>query len=132
MLRNFSKLSLSMLISVRHSVKSVHIRSYSGPYFPAFGLNTEKYSVSLRIQSECGKIRTRKSSVSGHFSRCGFIQKWINLTNQQFEAENSFLYQSHLSSQLNDLSDQTEIIRNLLEIICCNYPCFTKLRNIPY
>ena len=26
-------------------------------------------SVSLRIQSERGKIRTRKSSVSGHFSR---------------------------------------------------------------
>ena len=27
----------------------------SGPYFPAFGLNTEKYLVSLRIQSELGK-----------------------------------------------------------------------------
>ena len=27
-----------------------------------------KYSVSLRIQSECGKIRTRKNSVFGHFS----------------------------------------------------------------
>ena len=26
-------------------------------------------SVSIRIQSECGKIRTRKSSVFGHFSR---------------------------------------------------------------
>ena len=35
------------------------IRSYSGPYFPAFGLNTEIYSVSLRVQSECGKRRTR-------------------------------------------------------------------------
>ena len=35
----------------------------SGPYFPAFGLNTERYFVSLRIQSECGKIRTRKNSV---------------------------------------------------------------------
>ena len=33
----------------------------SGPYFPAFGLNTERYSVSLYIQSECGKIRTRKT-----------------------------------------------------------------------
>ena len=42
---------------------------FSGPYFPAFGLNTERYSVSLRIQSECGKIRTRKDSVFGHFSR---------------------------------------------------------------
>ena len=40
-----------------------------GPYFHAFGLNTERYSVSLRIQSECRKIRTRKNSVFGHFSR---------------------------------------------------------------
>ena len=40
--------------SERHHVKSVRIRSYSGPYFPVFGLNTERYSVSLRIQSECG------------------------------------------------------------------------------
>ena len=27
--------------------------------FSAFGLNTERYSVSLRIQCECGKMRTR-------------------------------------------------------------------------
>ena len=31
------------------------------PYFPAFGLSTERYGVSSRIQSECGKIRTRKT-----------------------------------------------------------------------
>ena len=42
-----------------HCVKSVRIRSYSGLHFPAFELNMERYSVSLRIQSECGKIRTR-------------------------------------------------------------------------
>ena len=35
-----------------HYVKSARIRSYSGPYFPAFG-------VSIRIQSECGKMRAR-------------------------------------------------------------------------
>ena len=40
----------------------------SGPYFPAFGLNTERYGVSLRIQSEYRKIRTRNNSVFGHFS----------------------------------------------------------------
>ena len=39
--------------------KSVCVRSYSGPYFFAFGLNTERYSLSLRIQSECEKMRTR-------------------------------------------------------------------------
>ena len=38
-----------------HCVKSVHIRSYSGLYFPAFRLNSERYSVSLRIQAECRK-----------------------------------------------------------------------------
>ena len=42
-----------------HCVKSVCVRSYSGPHFPPFGLKTERYGVSLRIQSECGKMRTR-------------------------------------------------------------------------
>ena len=42
---------------------------FSGPYFCAFGLNTERYSVSLRIQSKCGKMWTRKNSVFRHFSR---------------------------------------------------------------
>ena len=41
---------------------------FSGPYFPAFGLNTERYSVSLSIQFECGEIQTRETSVFGHFS----------------------------------------------------------------
>ena len=31
--------------------------------------NPIQYSVSLRIHFECGKIRTRKNSVFGHFSR---------------------------------------------------------------
>ena len=44
-----------------HCVKSVHIRSCSGPYFHTFGLNTNRYSVSLRIQLECGKKQTRKT-----------------------------------------------------------------------
>ena len=41
------------------TVKNVRIRSYSSLYFPTFGLNTERYGLSLRIQSECRKIRTR-------------------------------------------------------------------------
>ena len=36
----------------KHCVKSVRIWSYSGPYFPSFGLNTDR-------NSKCGKIRTR-------------------------------------------------------------------------
>ena len=57
---------------------------FSGPYFPAFWLDTERYPHSdwirsdtriltgygeIRIQSECGKIRTRKNSIFGHFLR---------------------------------------------------------------
>ena len=42
---------------------------FSGPYFPVFGLNTKRCSVSLRIQSECAKIWTKKNFVFGHFSR---------------------------------------------------------------
>ena len=51
----------------QHCVKSVRIRCYSGPYFPAFGLNTERYGVSLRVQSECGKMRTRITSNTDTF-----------------------------------------------------------------
>ena len=42
-------------------MKSVLIRSFSSPCFPALGLNTERNGVSLRIQSKYGKIRTRKT-----------------------------------------------------------------------
>ena len=40
-------------------MKNVHIWGYSGLHFPAFGLNTESYFVSLCIQLEYGKMRTR-------------------------------------------------------------------------
>ena len=52
----FSKVDTTL-----HSVKNLRIRSFSDPYFPAFELNTERYGISLRIQSECGKIQTRKT-----------------------------------------------------------------------
>ena len=42
---------------------------FSGPYFPVFGGNTEIYRVNLYIQSEYRKLRTRKNSGFGHFSR---------------------------------------------------------------
>ena len=43
---------------------------FSGPYFPTFGLNTERYLVSLRIQSECGKMRTTKLRIQTLFTQC--------------------------------------------------------------
>ena len=48
----FTRRALEEHSADTHCAKSVRVRSYFGPYFPAFGLNT-------RIQSECEKIQTR-------------------------------------------------------------------------
>ena len=56
-----------LLIKGKHCVKSVQIRSFSGPYFPVLELNTEIYTVNLRIQSKCGKIQTRKTPYLHNF-----------------------------------------------------------------
>ena len=56
-----------VLIRAAHCVKIVRIRNFSGPFFPALKLNMERYGVSLRIQSECGKTRTRKTPNTGTF-----------------------------------------------------------------
>ena len=55
------ELPLSISTSDDHCVKSVLIQSFSSLYFTAFGLNAEIYIVNLRIQSKCGKIRTRNT-----------------------------------------------------------------------
>ena len=54
-------LSTLTCCNLLHCEKIANIRSFPGPYFPAFELNKETYSVSLRIQSLGGKIRTRKT-----------------------------------------------------------------------
>ena len=46
--------------------ESVRIRSFPGPYFPAFKL-FPYYSISLRIHSEYWKIRTRKTPNANTF-----------------------------------------------------------------
>ena len=48
-------------------VKSVHIRSFCGPYFSALVLNIKIYRVSLGIQSKCRKIQSRKIPNAGTF-----------------------------------------------------------------
>ena len=55
-----------------HCVKSVPIRSYSGPYFPAFRRNSKRYFLSLRSISPYS-VRMRENtdennSEYGHFS----------------------------------------------------------------
>ena len=56
----YCNLSFVMLV-IRTNIarKNVPIWSYYGSDFPAFRLNTERHSVSLRIRFECGKILNR-------------------------------------------------------------------------
>ena len=62
---------MDQCIQDHHCMKCVEIRSFFGSYFPAFGLNTKRYEVFLRIQSECGKIRTRKKlRIRTLFTQC--------------------------------------------------------------
>ena len=53
-----SKLWILPISNTSQCLKSVRIRSYCGLYFPAVGLSTDRYFVSLRTESKCGKIRT--------------------------------------------------------------------------
>ena len=46
---------------------SVRIWNFSGPFFLSFGLNKERYGVSLRIQFKCGKIWIRKAPNTNTF-----------------------------------------------------------------
>ena len=46
---------------ISYCLKHIHIRSLSGPCFFTFRLNTEIYTVSLRIKFKYGKIWTRKA-----------------------------------------------------------------------
>ena len=49
--------------------KKVRIWIFFDPYFSFFGLNMKIHHVNLNFQSQCKKIRIRKNSKFGHFSR---------------------------------------------------------------
>ena len=89
---------------------------FSGPYFPVFGLNTEIYRANIRIPSEYRKIRTRKTSASGHFSRSVMLMYLLSnrqalfkaqfmkrLSNSEAELKKSFAYKKSVHDFLVDL-----------------------------
>ena len=52
--------------SHNHCVKSVLIRSFSGSYFPAFGLNTERY---FAFSLNAGKYGPEKLRIQTRFTQ---------------------------------------------------------------
>ena len=59
--------------------------------FPEFGLNTERYFVSLRIQSECGKMQIRITPNADTFYAVLFIWSYT------FEQDNALLLNYSIS-----------------------------------
>ena len=54
---------------IMYCVKSICIRSYSGPHFPRIRTECREIGVSLSIQSECGKNADQNNSEYGDFLR---------------------------------------------------------------
>ena len=54
-----------------HCIKSVRIWGYSGPHFPAFGLNKERYRISP-YSFQMWKNADQNNSEYGHFSRSAY------------------------------------------------------------
>ena len=55
----------------QHCEKSVRVRTSSGPYFPAFGLNMERYSV---FSPNAGKYRVEKLQIWTLFMQCNILK----------------------------------------------------------
>ena len=83
---------------------------FSGPFFPVFGLNTERYRVSLRILSECGKMWTRKNSVFGHFSHSDISLLSIIIITHAIKNSNSSFSIHHMNLQFLANSFEPRII----------------------
>ena len=72
-----------------HCVKNVCIRSFTGPYFPIFGPNTEPYSVQIRENTD------EKNSEEGHFLCSGIdaalatvhllLKLWFSINRQKLQ-----------------------------------------------
>ena len=73
---------LHFLFSV-YKLNNDYLLNLSGSYFPALGLNMERDSVSLLIQSVCGKMRNKKTPEYEHFLHsipsCIWLDKIWNL-----------------------------------------------------
>ena len=58
-------------LKAQHCVKSVRIQSFSGPCFPAFGLNTEDTPYLSVFSPNAGKYGPEKLRIRKLFTQCG-------------------------------------------------------------
>ena len=73
---NISRSLISRKSSISHCMKSVHIWSFSGPYFPAFWLNTESTEYLSVFSPNAGKCEPKKRQIRIFFTQCQMF-KWV-------------------------------------------------------
>ena len=129
-----------------HCVNSVCIRSFSGLYFSAFGLNMEIYGVNLCIQSKCRKRRTRITPNTDTFyavrTPCtyseleivlsGYFFKQFEMTPTNFEDLLSWVLQI-LKSQVSSMCQL--VLRNVSALHLVKWDLFADfwyLTRMPY
>ena len=73
---NYDHIIINLFSKIRADLVSLvaYTEFFSGLHFSIFRLNTEIYRLNPGIQSEYGKIRTRKNFVFGHFSCIDWLQ----------------------------------------------------------
>ena len=70
----------SLYISILHCMKSIRIQSYSGPYFPAFGLNTE----GILLVNNVTVMNTVSVVTGGFFEKISFRFLFRERTDHKF------------------------------------------------
>ena len=78
---------------VSHCVKSVRIQSYSGPHFPAFGLDAERYGVSTLLKrsfwQRCFPVNFTKFLKTPFFTEhLRWLLLCFQITNHKFRQHN--------------------------------------------
>ena len=111
-------------------MKNVHIRSFSGPRFAAFGLDKDRYRVSPRIQSKYREVWTRKTprrhAYGGDYNSVRLIKTYFSNRNQIIKLDSVF----SLWLQTIILVSQTSILGLLPLNIFLNDLLLTNLRSI--
>ena len=83
---------------MKYCVKSIRIQSYSNLHFPTFRLNTERYSVSLYIESAGGKMRIRTTPNTLTFYGLKMVGVYLkNLRNNGNKFPKSFFFSARFA-----------------------------------
>ena len=118
MSRSLHALGLQKNRHIIHCVKSVRIRSYSGPHFPAFGLNAP-----VRMRENANQ----NNSKYGHFLRSDIVLKHLTVFLKGYNSQTLCLgiWQNFIYAYLSQRKQKTKVdwtFRDLLFVFRISPP----------